>query len=101
MNVSLEMQSQLFLFQEAQNHRGPTGPVHRQTRRCVWQHQHPNSVYPDSTEDGGGCLSDRVQCSRKTVEIHQVRFIDRIVEVLVVMLRPARSKQCSYVTLLA
>ena len=49
----------------------------------------------------GACFSDRAQCSRRTVKIHEVWFIHRIVEVLVVMPRPARSKQCSYVTLLA
>ena len=86
------------------NHGGPSRPVHRQNRRCdsVLQHQVRSirTVYIQTAQK----TAEVVSATERTVEIHQVWFIDRIVDALVIMLRPValiRSKQCSHGTLLA
>ena len=41
----------------AENRGGPTGPAHRQDRRCHSRVATPSTNQPDSTEDGGGCMT--------------------------------------------
>ena len=88
-NVSVEIQRHVPLIQEVQG----TMEV-------------PQGQYIDRIVDVTVCCNTKYnpseQCtSRRTVKIHEVWFIDRIVEVLVVMPRPARNIQYSHVTLLA
>ena len=91
-NVSVEMQSQVFLIQEVQG--TMEVPQGQYIDRIVDVSVCCNTKYDPSeqcTSRHKTVDSVRVQCSRRTLVIHQVRFIDRIIEVLVVLPRPVAS----------